>query len=158
MNVCRSLRVKFQTLKEEKLRAWKEKRVSEVLEIINNRSPTELWGLLRRFKGQNFVKNNISPLEWMSHFKNVLGGVIKLDTYFAIPHFRYNYDLDKPFEENELLESLKSLKNNKAPGFDGIPAELYKYAIDQLRTSVVKLACHSGIKIIKLNNIINNNK
>jgi exonuclease III len=126
--MCHEIRVKFQKLKETKITAWKEKRVAEVLDIISRGSPTDLWGLLRKFKGFSFIKNNINPQEWMAHFKKVLGGVTVLNTRLDISHFRYVYDLDSPFEETDLIDALRSLKNNKAPGIDGIPAEFYKFA------------------------------
>ena len=35
-------------------------------------------------------------------------------------------DLERQIEENEILSALKSCKNNKTPGSDGLPAEFYK--------------------------------
>ena len=34
--------------------------------------------------------------------------------------------LTAPFSEKELFESISQMKNNKAPGLDGFPAEFYK--------------------------------
>lgn len=34
--------------------------------------------------------------------------------------------LDSPIQENEVLQAIGKLKNNKSPGFDGFTAKFYK--------------------------------
>ena len=36
--------------------------------------------------------------------------------------------MDTPFTMDELMFALYNLKNNKAPGMDGVPSEVYKIA------------------------------
>ncbi|KAF4532489.1 hypothetical protein B566_EDAN003065, partial [Ephemera danica] len=128
ITICRELRVEFQRLKETKILGWKEARTAEVRSVIQAGIPSQLWDLLRKFKGFNYIKNNIDPTEWMNHFRKVLGGTTFTVSAFSLSQYSYNYDLDAPFTESELIFALKSLKNKKAPGIDGIPAEFYKRA------------------------------
>ena len=48
--------------------------------------------------------------------------------YFTIEN---NCDLlNAPIRDEEIVESIKSLKNDKSPGPDGLCAEIYKYTLD----------------------------
>ncbi|KAF4531525.1 hypothetical protein B566_EDAN019253, partial [Ephemera danica] len=129
-NVCRLSRLKFQELKERKIAEWKEKRRAEVLEVIAHGTPAALYDLLRKFNKAPYVNVNISADDWKNHFRKVLGGTQYIDNRFILPSFRYIDELDAPFNEYELLLAVKYLKNNKAPGIDGIPAEFYKHVIE----------------------------
>lgn len=40
---------------------------------------------------------------------------------------------------DDLKETLRTLKNNKAPGIDGIPAKLYKLECEQLSSKLLYL-------------------
>jgi hypothetical protein len=51
-------------------------------------------------------------------------------------------------KSEEVLKEIKKLKNNKAPGEDGLPGELYKTLSSQLLPVIVKLfntIFHTGI-------------
>lgn len=41
-------------------------------------------------------------------------------------------DMIKPITKQEVLKTIKSLKNSKSPGTDGLPGELYKFFAEQL--------------------------
>ncbi|KAF4526560.1 hypothetical protein B566_EDAN009130 [Ephemera danica] len=84
--------------------------------------------MLRKLNGGNFVTNNITPDAWMQHFRKVLGGETLNSSRIVLQSFKYDAILDPLFSAEELAYALWSLKNNKASGFDGIPAEMIKCA------------------------------
>ena len=47
--------------------------------------------------------------------------------------------LDEPIGYEEIFEVIKSLKNGKTPGTDGLPIELYKHFIHKLSPILLKL-------------------
>ncbi|KAF4514114.1 UNVERIFIED_CONTAM: hypothetical protein B566_EDAN019088, partial [Ephemera danica] len=124
----RHLRKKFKMLRKSKIEEWKTRTISTITDILDTRDLTKIWNLLRRLRGSNFVNNNISEGEWTEHFKKVLGGDVELDTLFTVPDARVIHELDSAFLPEELEIAIKKLKNNKAPGIDGIPGEIFKLA------------------------------
>ena len=46
--------------------------------------------------------------------------------------------MDADFSESELFESLKSLQDNKSPGFDGLTKEFYVFFWDQIKLPYLK--------------------
>jgi hypothetical protein len=128
-NKCSELRKKYKIIREEKYISWREKTYREILKILEDKDQQGVWTLYKKFKGSSFIKNNISPTQWLAHFQVVLGGGQHIDTRYALPYYRYDEFLDSPFTENELRFAIKSLKNKKAAGIDGIPSEFYKHAL-----------------------------
>ena len=45
---------------------------------------------------------------------------------------------DKPISEQELQQAIKSMKNSKNPGDDGIPADFYKVFWIRLKDTFIK--------------------
>ncbi|KAF4531619.1 hypothetical protein B566_EDAN018816, partial [Ephemera danica] len=125
--VCR-LRLEYKDLKAQKIESWKNKQLLEILEIIVSNDPSKLWRFLRKLNCGEFITNNITPDAWMAHFRKILGGETHLSTRIVLPSFRYCELLDAPFTYDELRFAIRSLKNNKASGSDGIPAEIIKLA------------------------------
>ena len=145
---CCKLRKVYKKLKESKINVWKEKRKMEVLGIIAENNSQSLYKLLRKFKGRDFGPNNISAEVWKDHFRKVLGGDNMIQTRVLLPQTRYIPELDSPFTADELAFALRSLKNNKASGIDGIPAEMYKAAGQNNDIFYVWLQSFNKIKII----------
>ncbi|KAF4530296.1 hypothetical protein B566_EDAN017759, partial [Ephemera danica] len=127
---CTELRKKFNTLKAEKIDEWKNRTMQFVTNALETGDPTRVWHMLKRLRGCDFVSNSITAVEWVRHFKIVLGGEQRRDTRIELPCLRLVDELDSPFLPHELQEAIKKLKNNKAPGFDGIPGEIFKLACE----------------------------
>ena len=63
---------------------------------------------------------------WVEHFSRILNNPpLQHPLICATPDESYHVNCDAPTKE-EIAEIIKSLKNKKAPGEDGIPAEVYK--------------------------------
>lgn len=89
---------------------------------------------------------------WSNHFSSLLNGnntnvvnqgilmgnINGNNTSSSDVNNRLETDNDLPTME-EINESIKQLKNNKAPGDDGIQAELLKHTTDELRHNLCKL-------------------
>nr|VZI27114.1 unnamed protein product [Spirometra erinaceieuropaei] len=85
-----------------------------------------------------FIADNSAKVErWREHFEHHLN----FDTQPTSPLFSssaeflpsptYAVPCDPPSEE-EVADAIRKLRNNKAPGEDGIPAEIFKSCVDTL--------------------------
>nr|VZI22322.1 unnamed protein product [Spirometra erinaceieuropaei] len=85
-----------------------------------------------------FIADNSAKVErWREHFEHHLN----FDTQPALPLFSSSADFlpsptyavpcDPPSEE-EVADAIRKLRNHKAPGEDGIPAEIFKSCVDTL--------------------------
>ena len=107
---------------------WKQNKISEVRNVIQDKDKSKLYALLRKFQRKELASNSILPSQWNDHFKNVLCGHERINTRVILHNYRYINELDAPFTMDELNFALRELKNNKAPRVDGVPAEIYKHA------------------------------
>ena len=84
---------------------------------------------------------DISELEWTNHFKRALG----TEPTSAQPVVTDEEDppsgdvLDSPITEEEIMRAVEHLKVNKAPGTDGILAEMIKTSLPQILPFLVAL-------------------
>ena len=97
-----------------------------------------LWDQIRRItKGSSIGNSSITPGQWLRHFNRVYNVNIgqEKDTWRAI-NLTYRDDmLDGKISPLEVKMALVSMKNNKAPGWDGIPMEFFKHS--------ASLVCHA---------------
>ncbi|MEM7289519.1 MAG: hypothetical protein AAF412_03965 [Pseudomonadota bacterium] len=72
---------------------------------------------------------------WKEHFEQLLNrdAVVDKNSIDAIIQHPMQWHLEKPPDTVEIDSAIKSLKLNKAPGRDGIPAEIYKIGGTQCR-------------------------
>ena len=78
---------------------------------------------------------------WREHFSRLLNGDINTDEAEPeIPITDDGVEIPPP-DYNEVCIAAKRLKNNKAPGADGIPAELFKTGGQELINRVHMLLC-----------------
>ena len=78
---------------------------------------------------------------WKEHFCTLLNqdGAADPDACRYLSKRPTRDDLSGPFEMKELDTALKSLKNDKAPGQDGIPPEVLKHGGSELKSELLKL-------------------
>ncbi len=48
-------------------------------------------------------------------------------------------EMNKEFSINDLTRALKSMKNNKSPGVDGLPKEFYEKFWEELRETMLNV-------------------
>ena len=107
------------------------------LEYLNNniqqlktvRSSKEWWKLSNSFRNQS-NKNycSLNSDEFFPHFCNLLSsGRESLTVHWSLPYV-IDTILDSPIESWELRNVTNRLKDNKAPGEDGISYEFFKHA------------------------------
>lgn len=65
---------------------------------------------------------------WRDHYSSILNQDSEVDYSIidAIPQFHIATHLDNEISTEEILTAINHLKNNKSPGNDGIPSEVYK--------------------------------
>ena len=147
----------YRACKQRKKRLFKQKCIAEIDKIAQS-NPSELWTFLKKVKRNNDITKP-SGEEFFQHFENLTNPEIKnnfdCDYEKAANLFLKNYDSGKDapksatnieyellndfFTCDEVSIAIDSLKNNKSPGADCIPAEFIKKCKDELLDDVTKL-------------------
>jgi exonuclease III len=126
--------------------------IFDQLEQVRGANPRKYMDLVRSLRQGSFDKKTpsdtegIGPQEWFNHFRDLLGPV-RPDTdhektmrdYIELNRSSVSSDLDLPFSKSELLKCVKSLKNNKATGFDCISNEMLKCSAESLHKPLLRL-------------------
>jgi len=92
---------------------------------------------------RNTLRNNantvISTTEgrmniWLEHHKEQLNIITQADPEFVaqVQQLPINHDIDRPITRGELRRALRKMRKNKAPGIDGIEAEMLQNLNDTL--------------------------
>lgn len=122
------------TIIKEKNNIW-EKKCQEINAYIGGRRCTEAWRFIKTIKSNEREQVNIDLIEhnkWVDHYKTLL--TEDRQQYM-------NYDLSTPIlVEGETInvdlqtvkKAITKLKNGKASGPEGIPAELIKFGTEKL--------------------------
>ena len=84
---------------------------------------------------------------WTEHFSNLLKSNTDIESHTRIPIIA-SYEGEQQFlpRKDEVLFVIDSLRNNKAPGEDGITAELIKYGGEKLKHNIVCLVQNIWMK------------
>nr|VZI51459.1 unnamed protein product [Spirometra erinaceieuropaei] len=112
--------------------------------------PSTLSDSVRDVNGGFIADNSIKVERWREHFEHHLN----FDTQPTSPLFSssaeflpsptYAVPCDPPSKE-EVADAIRKLRNNKAPGEDGIPAEIFNSCVDtlapRLHESAVRQDC-----------------
>ena len=107
---------------------------------------------LRSKDGGHLLKTNDDIAHrWEEHFEDLLNRPAEVDNsiYAKIPPHPIKLELTAPPTLQELERAIREMKNNKAAGADGIPAELYKLGGQtiqiKLHTIILKIWCEEHI-------------
>ena len=127
----RAKRLYRATRREAQTLFQNEKR-EHIMNLKNEHDTRSFWKCIKKYvKPNTNVANNIHANDWIVHYKEQLSPGDPL----ARPEWEveeYTEDepnieiMDDPFTSEEVLLSIKSLRNGKAPGVEGIAAEFYK--------------------------------
>ena len=134
----------YNKARKQKARAYKAKLMNELNET-RTENPSFYWKLLSRIK-ENYTDDKaskISILEWESYFKKLNISSIKGDHLSnklkEMESKNYFNQSDFSIKDIEIRKCIINLKNNKAPGLDGILNEMIKYSQFQFLPIYTKL-------------------
>ena len=153
----------LESLYQQKQEEYVKKKSREIEDAHYNHKSSLVWKTVNEISGRK--KNDTGRLNvanpeerlssWKNHFKTLLGSAPPPNT---VPVTQFHEELaieTGDFTMEELKESIKGLKNNKAAGLDEVPAEVWKSGIlDQellefcnrtLNGDKPKVWSHSGI-------------
>ena len=119
---------------------------------MEEHNPKEFWKLVKSIKSNNSnnIQDEISPLIWHDHFKNLNEKKVifenSSETQF-VRDYRFwavksNHILDTSISEHEVCASAKKLGNKKSSAGDVISNEIIKIAVEVLAPYFVKLLNH----------------
>jgi len=125
--VCVLKKTFFRLCKQKKI-LYRDTLINEFDQISE---PAVFWGAVGRIKKTEMCfAESIGADEWFSYFKNLLNPDIDFHYFSSVDNLVENGDLDRNFGLIELKNAVNRLKNDKAPGMDGIPGEFFKNLID----------------------------
>ena len=138
-----TLQAKSRACRKEILnvRTISRKKVIKLLRDLKDKAPRHYWRILKGCKREPI---NVPLQSFKDHFANLaVSFESSIDTNVppVVDDIR-NLDtsiLNQPFTENEIRNFVKTLKNNKAAGIDGILNEFIKHTIDLLIPLYIKL-------------------
>ncbi|BHF76663.1 hypothetical protein SprV_0501976200 [Sparganum proliferum] len=135
--------------RDDRKQYWAE--IATSMEQASNVGDTrKLYQLIRQVSGKpstlsdsvrdvngGFIADNSAKVErWRKHFEHHLN----YDTQLTSPLLSSSAESSSPTyavpceppSEEEIVDVIRKLRNNKAPGEDGIPAEIFKSCVDTL--------------------------
>ena len=139
---ARNLRIAYTKQRQEYKRFLKEKKAEHKNQIIkiledSGKDPRKLWSTIKSVISKGSVPSAITSDEWFRHFYEVFNlDYNGVETSFD-DSIRNEVDielhgvsdiLEVDIMQPEVLDAITALKNNKAPGPDGLSGEFYKYA------------------------------
>ena len=104
-------------------------------------NPKQFWKLIPKAKVQHQQNSTIAPIQFLSHFTK-LNEADKLTTPQAADSTstlisNYVAELDDDIMDDEIVQAVKIIKLNRAPGIDGLTLEVYK-ELDPLFISILR--------------------
>ena len=139
---ARNLRIAYTKQRQEYKRFLKEKKAEHKNQIIkiledSGKDPRKFWSTIKSVISKGSVPSAITSDEWFRHFYEVFNlDYTGVETSFD-DSIRNEVDielhgvsdiLEVDIMQPEVLDAIRALKNNKAPGPDGLSGEFYKYA------------------------------
>ena len=127
-----------------------KKDILNTLDNLHTNNPREYWKLIKSLRKDKFVK--VAPInmnEWTDHFRALyankddptseLSQLLEDKIQKYIDKNENNITFDNLITENEVMSTIKKLKNNKAYGNDYIVNEMIKSAADKIKKPLSKL-------------------
>ena len=153
-----SLRSQVQSSLHRMKNDWWQNKAKEIQEYADNHDPRNFYNSIKAVfgpaKGRNvpvlsadgttLIKNKQEILKrWSEHFSELLNRInpADYDIINQLPSLPPVSELDNEPSLVEVLAAIKDLKNNKAPGPDGIPGEIFKYGGHLLAQRLHKFIC-----------------
>ena len=129
----------------------KEKHINN-LEGLDKKDPKQFWQSIKDLLNTgNDTKVDITNDQWVDYFRKLLNKDQKVQSQFSTyvdsslefieqkSMFNENCELNKQIEVDEILNSIKVLKNNKSPGIDCITNDMLKSNAKSLLKPIRKL-------------------
>lgn len=111
----------------------------KILDTLNNAttSPKEFWGRVKVLTRKKVTTNQITTQEWFNHFNKLFNELEGNGAENLNIQDDANVDVDitmleGDISEDEVLAAIRTLKNGKAAGPDGIISEFFKHSAIKL--------------------------
>jgi hypothetical protein len=120
----------YERIVEKKRCRWQEKEAEYINKLVKGKEIKKIWEAIRTITGKKETSVFVEPREWISYFQELFG--VNNNGALADPYERRTLgplrvvELDSDFTRNEVTNFIRKMKNNKASGYDGIPAEFWK--------------------------------
>lgn len=102
------------------------------LHVLAKDQPRKFWSEIRKLRGKNNNKSNVTAADFLKHFKNLFSSDDQfinneIENDLSQEGFNQNLveELDINFNENEVLSAIKSLKRGKSSGIDMLNSEIF---------------------------------
>ncbi len=134
----------------KKLRQTEFKFKNDILQRLSDlkeKDSAEYWRLLNSLRKEPISDpaDKVDPAKWLSHFRALLKvpenaeNLYKQDLALAENRYRKYSQLDYDMSEEEIVKAIRSLKNNKSAGPDGIINEMLKVGYKTIIKPIQKL-------------------
>jgi hypothetical protein len=121
-------RKEYYNILVKKKKSWQEKQSEFLNNLIKQKEVKKIWEAVRNILKKNYYLPTVTPEKWIKlfsdFFSNTAGEPLTYELQALGP--QYVEELDKDFTEQEVKGHVIGVKNNKAVGFNGIPAEMWK--------------------------------
>ena len=112
-----------------------QKQIDDIQQAADNQQSSKAWQIINEISGRKQATNSKLKAsnqedrvhKWRQHFEGLLGSSPDVNDAPIRRTINYELPIKKgPFSIDELQKALKSTKNGKAAGLDGIPPEVWK--------------------------------
>ena len=112
-----------------------QKQIDDIQQAADNQQSSKAWQIRNEISGRKQATNSKLKAsnqedrvhKWRQHFEGLLGSSPDVNDAPIQRTINYELPIKKgPFSIDELQKALKSTKNGKAAGLDGIPPEVWK--------------------------------
>ena len=128
------------------------KKMFDQLDDCQNNDPKKYMEIVKKIRDGSFDKppkndsDSVPPVEWRDHFSNLLGPkIVKTEQHLNQEEYiknnieHHNDIFEEPLTKKEILEAIKSLKNNKSTSFDMVSNEMLKASMPALLDPIFEL-------------------